>query len=209
MNQRRAARARRLAARYPVSREPLLFYAELMDLPPGLEPLRSFVAAKGPALLAEFARALSTAEPPLEDPASPAGFFARVMRQQRGEFTPPAQAAPNLCPHCGNPPQAGCLRPEGDGTALSLVCSLCGNEWPFPRGHCPGCDSDKLAFYAAEGFDHIQVQACDACRRYLHLINLAKDPEAIPEVDELAALPLDVWAREQGYVKLYPNLAGI
>ncbi|MFQ5790858.1 MAG: hypothetical protein ACE5JI_10325 [Acidobacteriota bacterium] len=38
---------------------------------------------------------------------------------------------------------------------------------------------------------------------------LSKDPEAVPDVDEVAALPLDVWAREQGFRKLHPNLAGI
>ena len=36
-----------------------------------------------------------------------------------------------------------------------------------------------------------------------------RDPAAIPEVDELAGLPLDLWAVENGYHKLQPNLAGV
>jgi formate dehydrogenase maturation protein FdhE len=35
------------------------------------------------------------------------------------------------------------------------------------------------------------------------------EPEAIPEVDEIEALSLDVWAREKGYEKIFPNLVGI
>ena len=41
------------------------------------------------------------------------------------------------------------------------------------------------------------------------MVDMARDPLAVPEVDELAGLPLDIWATEQGYHKLQPNLAGI
>jgi formate dehydrogenase maturation protein FdhE len=40
-------------------------------------------------------------------------------------------------------------------------------------------------------------------------VDAKRDPAAIPEVDELAALPLDLWAAEQGYRKLQSNLAGV
>jgi FdhE protein len=53
------------------------------------------------------------------------------------------------------------------------------------------------------------VRTCESCRRYLHLVRLDVEPEAIPEVDEMAALSLDVWARERGYEKIFPNLVGI
>jgi formate dehydrogenase maturation protein FdhE len=43
----------------------------------------------------------------------------------------------------------------------------------------------------------------------VHVVRLDVEPEAIPEVDEMAALSLDVWAREQGYEKTFPNLLGI
>ncbi len=51
--------------------------------------------------------------------------------------------------------------------------------------------------------------ACEACKVYLHVVDLGKDPAAIPDVDELAVLPLDVWARERGYRKVQTNLVGI
>jgi FdhE protein len=53
------------------------------------------------------------------------------------------------------------------------------------------------------------VSVCEACRSYLHVVRVDRDPQAIPLVDEMAALALDVWARGEGYQKIFPNLAGI
>ncbi len=129
-----------------------------------------------------------------------------------GLGTDPMNSSKSICPRCGHLPQSGALRPQGEGSAMTLVCSLCLHEWPFRRGRCVACgeESEKnMSYYTAPGFDHLHIQACDTCRTYHHAIDLSKDPAAIPEVDELTALPLDIWAREQGYQKLHPNLAGI
>lgn len=117
-----------------------------------------------------------------------------------------------VCPRCGHAPQAGCLRPQGDGAALTLLCSLCLHEWPFARVRCPACgtaDHHKIGYYSTPEFAHLEVQVCESCQAYLHLVDLLKEKEAIPDVDELAALPLDLWALEKGYWKAQPNLAGI
>jgi FdhE protein len=55
----------------------------------------------------------------------------------------------------------------------------------------------------------MRVECCDTCRRYLKSIDLTKDARLVPLVDELAAIPLDLWALEQGYRKIQPNLAGM
>jgi formate dehydrogenase maturation protein FdhE len=57
-------------------------------------------------------------------------------------------------------------------------------------------------------FAHVRIEACDTCRRYLLNIDLAADPDAVPEVDEMTALPLDLYARERGFSKIIPNLMG-
>jgi formate dehydrogenase maturation protein FdhE len=57
-------------------------------------------------------------------------------------------------------------------------------------------------------FPHIRIEACDTCRHYLLNVDLATDPAAVPLVDELAALPLDLYARERGFSKIIPNLMG-
>ena len=131
------------------------------------------------------------------------------LRAALDELSSPASAK---CPACGHSAQCAALRREGDGNALFLVCSCCAAEWPFPRTQCPACllDGEKhLSFYTAEQFPHLQTLLCQSCHRYLHVINCAMEIAAIPEVDELSATPLDVWAREQGYQKITPNLGGI
>ena len=186
------------------------------------QPLVDLVLAKAPGPLQQAAKDLNEAScrEALEayvsqrDTTSPRSFFARVLLQPAlavsRENSP--STAPHRCPHCGHPPQVGCLRPQGDGTSLSLACSLCLTEWPFARGHCPACgiaDEKRLVYYSAPELEHLQVQVCESCRKYLHQVNFAKDPEAVPDVDEIAALPLDVWAGEQGFQKLHPNLVGM
>jgi FdhE protein len=57
-------------------------------------------------------------------------------------------------------------------------------------------------------FPHIRIDACDSCRTYLMSVDLAAEPAAVPLVDELAAIPLDLHARELGYVKMTTNLMG-
>jgi formate dehydrogenase maturation protein FdhE len=63
--------------------------------------------------------------------------------------------------------------------------------------------------YSAEEFSHVRVEACDTCRYYIKTVNLTKDGRAVPVVDELATIPLNLWATEHGYVKLQNNLLGI
>jgi formate dehydrogenase accessory protein FdhE len=127
------------------------------------------------------------------------------------EQTPPTQLQ-SVCPLCGGRPQAGVLRQEGDGGKRSLICSLCSNEWDFRRMLCPSCgeeNAEKLAIYTADQFDHIRIEACDSCHHYIKTIDLTKNGNAVPVVDELAAIPLSLWAKENGYSKLQANLLGI
>jgi len=58
-------------------------------------------------------------------------------------------------------------------------------------------------------FPHISIHACRTCSRYLLNIDLGRDARALPLVDEMAAIPLDLYAREQGMTKIVPNLMGL
>ncbi len=120
--------------------------------------------------------------------------------------------APAHCPVCGSEALAATLRPQDLGARRSLVCSLCMNEWDFPRVLCPACGEDRfdsLAVYTAADLQHVRVDACDTCKHYIKTIDLTRDGHAIAVVDELATLPLDLWAREHEYTKLTPNLIGV
>ncbi len=101
------------------------------------------------------------------------------------------------------------LRPQGDGGLRSLICSLCLKEWEFRRILCPACgeeDHAKLPVYTADEFPHVRVECCEACRCYIKTVDMTKTGLADPVVDEIAAIPLDLWAQQQGYAKLQRNL---
>jgi FdhE protein len=117
-----------------------------------------------------------------------------------------------LCPFCGGKPLVGVLRPEGDGAKRFLICALCSTEWAFRRILCASCGEEaveKLAVYTAKEFGHVRVEGCDSCQRYIKTVDLTKNGLAVPVVDELATIPMNLWAQEHGYTKLQPNLLGI
>jgi FdhE protein len=53
------------------------------------------------------------------------------------------------------------------------------------------------------------VEARDTCKLYLKAVDLTKNGLAVPEIDELASVALDLWAAEHGYTKLQVNLFGL
>jgi formate dehydrogenase accessory protein FdhE len=146
-----------------------------------------------------------------------AQFLPRAFLQPYAEFRAalvaraPQVTTPRLCPLCGSRALLGVLRPEGDSGKRFLLCSFCLQEWEFRRILCPTCGEeaeDKLPVYIAEDSPHVRVEACDTCKFYLRTIDLTKDGNAIPVVDDLAAVPHTLWAHEQGYSRLQPNLLG-
>lgn len=125
---------------------------------------------------------------------------------------PASEESSTTCPRCGSKPIVGVLRPEGDGARKSLICMLCAHEWPFRRIYCPSCSEERephLAFYFAPEIPHVRIDVCETCHTYMKSVDLTKTGLAIPIVDDLAALPLDLWAREKGYRKLQMNIVGL
>lgn len=146
-----------------------------------------------------------------------AQFIPRAFAQPLVELlaahtvAPPALSTQHSCPLCGGQPLLGVLRLEGDGGKRRMMCSFCLHEWDFRRIYCPACgeaDEKKLPVYVAEQFSHIRVEACETCKICLRTIDLTKDGNAIPLVDDLAAIPLTLWSQEHGYTRLHPNLLG-
>ncbi|HEX2664481.1 MAG TPA: formate dehydrogenase accessory protein FdhE [Candidatus Acidoferrum sp.] len=146
-----------------------------------------------------------------------AEFLPRAFLEPYAEFRAalvpraPLVATTRLCPLCGSRPLVGVLRPEGDGGKRFLLCSFCLQEWEFRRILCPACGEeaeDKLPVFIAEDSPYVRVEACDTCKFYLRTIDLTKDGNAVPLVDDLAALPHTLWAHEQGYSRIQANLLG-
>ena len=199
---------------------------DTLDVSRHLPALLALAEARGPAKLAEEARAIRGLLQPqpqdwlrdfLDGEPSPKAFFARALLQPYAErwaaaaSTPPPAGDRFVCPICGSRPQAAVLRPEGDGGKRFLLCSLCLTEWEFRRILCAACGEEnyqKLPRYCAEDVAAVRVEACDTCHFYLKSIDLTVDGLAVPLVDEVAAVPLDLWAAEHGYKKIEPNLMG-
>jgi len=168
-------------------------------------------ADRSPELLEFHWRSASSGNSP---EALLAWLFLQPYAEHLAERTKhsPERAATALCPFCSRRPVVGVLRPEGDGAKRSLICSMCATEWPFGRILCPACGEesvDKLAIYTADQFRHVRVEACDTCGCYIKTVDLTKNGRAVPVVDELATIPLNLWARERHYVKVQANILGI
>lgn len=191
-----------------------------------LPALLSLVERKGTAKLAEEAKPIGDLSQEqqreivqkfLAGESSPHAFFARALLQPYAErlamasSAPPAAGDRFTCPICESRPQAAVLHPEGDGGKRFLLCSLCLTEWEFRRILCPACgeqDYKKLPRYSADDHEYVRVEACDTCHFYLKSIDMTVDGLAVPLVDEVASVPLDLWAAEHGYKKLEANLMG-
>jgi FdhE protein len=154
-------------------------------------------------------------EPAVSEPLTE--FLARAFLQPYAEFVTGAQLPPVLpmtvcrCPRCNSLPLLGVLRQEGDGGKRFLQCSFCSQEWDFRRILCAYCGEEqeqKLPVYVAEQFPQVRVECCDTCKHFLRTIDLTKDGNAVPLVDDLAAIPLSLWAQENGYSRIQGNLLG-
>ena len=117
------------------------------------------------------------------------------------------------CPYCGEAPIAAVLRDEPETRGRrTLLCSLCLSEWTFPRMRCPACGEerpDRRPHHVSESWPHVRLEECGSCRTYVKAIDLREAGLAVPVVDELASVELDLWAAEQGLSKLRKNLMGL
>lgn len=184
-----------------------------------------YAAEQGPQLLADEARSRATDGGSRlldywhSDGAGPDYLSRALLRPYvellaRLSITPDRQRRTRCCPFCGGRPWIAARRPaaEADAALRLLGCALCGGEWPVGRICCPGCgeeDPAKLPSFTEPTHPAVRIEACQTCRRYVKSIDLTLDARAIPEVDDLLSLGMDLWAGREGFTRLEPGLAGI
>lgn len=161
-------------------------------------------------------------------------YLARaVLRGPLEAVDPPGLAGPAVpgsvsCPRCGGRPQLS-FRANADDRLVSgrrqLACDRCARSWAYSGSACASCGETtgarRTVFAEHHGgpvvgrgdgtaalFPHLRIESCESCSRYLIDIDLGRDARAVPEVDELAAVPLDLYATERGLTKIAPNLMG-
>ncbi len=163
------------------------------------------------------------------------GPVLEALPEARGACRGPRDAV--HCPDCGGPPQLSYFAPAPEDLASGrrhLLCARCGASWGYTRMTCAGCGEEtsaKLPIFSEMGatsgergsvvrgltrpaspadaiFPHVRIEACETCHRYLLSFDLDVDQESVPVVDEIGALPLDLYARERGFTKITTNLMG-
>jgi formate dehydrogenase accessory protein FdhE len=205
------------------------------DLPvllDALPELLKVVEAHGPESLAAEAYALSETEPQVMaerlmmywHDGSDIQFFEKALLQPYLRWVAKTGARPvgrevsageRYCPFCGGSPQVSFLQNK-ETTAESgnrdLICATCLSSWEFRRVVCANCGEERparLGYFHSPEFDHVRIEACDTCKHYIKGVDLTRVGFAAPLVDEIDAAPLDLWAREQGFMKIELNLVGV
>ena len=183
--------------------------------PPGLtaaiRTLRRFDASRWRTWLDE---SLTSGGSPSPEDAAPRLVIEALLQPMAEVLSAgprPSDAARdvNRCPFCDCPPVVGVLREEGHGMKRTLLCGRCLREWAFLRVVCPACGERGFAdlpVFTVEQIPGARIEACDRCHAYIKTIDLSKDGLAMPVVDDIATVALDLWARAQGYVRLQQNL---
>jgi FdhE protein len=107
-----------------------------------------------------------------------------------------------VCPVCGSEPKFAELRGQELAASRYLHCGFCGWAWPIRRLGCPFCDNkdhDRLQTLIIENHLACKLEVCDACHRYLKLVDNKEFLGLIPEVEVLLTPHLDVAAVDRGY----------
>jgi formate dehydrogenase maturation protein FdhE len=71
------------------------------------------------------------------------------------------------------------------------TCSLCATEWSFRLLTCPNCEEN------------------DPAKLSYHERDLRQLGTAVPLVEDIASVELDIWAQERGLQKIERNVLGL
>ncbi len=215
----RISRARTLAGARPEARAALAFYAELVGLQQSLAHTHDNAASA----LREYLEWLQrNAPPPIAEASIGIEQSAVEWPALLASYSVATDAArafivegllqifpPDPCAFCSGPPVVSVLREAAHGSRRSYVCGVCFAESAAPRLGCLHCGEtrvDALPVFRTESTDPARIDACDNCHGYVKTIDLTRDALACLVGDDLASVSLDLWAREQGYHRLRPNL---
>ena len=116
--------------------------------------------------------------------------LADLWRAEVGAF----DATETVCPFCGRAPQVISVC----GEKRDFICSLCSTAWAAHRPQCPRCREarpDRLAHDTVADIPWMRLESCESCGHHIKAVDVGLAPDAVPVVDDIAALPLEKLAR--------------
>jgi len=120
---------------------------------------------------------------------------------RHGDAVTKADWSEGYCPICGREPKIGEIRDEEE--TRYLFCNQCGFQWSFRRIRCPFCGNEEqqtLAYFTIEGDERYRVDVCNACKRYIKIVDFREtNRKADMDVEDIATLHLDMLANDEGY----------
>ncbi len=133
---------------------------------------------------------------------SPFAFFTRSLLQPYAKHLADLwhsevgvlDGAETACPFCGRPPQVISVC----GEKREFICSLCSTAWAAHRPQCPRCREirpDRLAHDAVADIPWMRLESCESCGHRIKAVDVGLAPDAVPLVDDIAAIPLEKLAR--------------
>src|SRR5438270_4810750 len=166
----------------------------------GLNPFETYLARASASPLLE-----ASSSSPLKSLSPHKSHTSQESPSPSGGGSGWGQDGGSSCPICGGSPQLSYFAVSGEALVTGpryLVCSRCANNWIFSRMTCASCGEStgtKLPIYQEqERSPHVRVDGCQTRKKYLLTFDLRRETRHVPIVDEIAALPLDLFARDQG-----------
>ncbi|MFH1155489.1 MAG: formate dehydrogenase accessory protein FdhE [Pseudomonadota bacterium] len=189
--------------------------AKVPKLEQAARAIHKAVREKKPELSTLFSDLLKGREEQVSDLASDLdisveelSFFAhaamapsiRTGALQLARYLKPGEPQAGVCPVCGSSPAMGYFDQNG---ARYLACSLCRHTWMVKRMGCALCqsqDAERHHYFFSESEKGYRVDLCDACRRYLKIVDTREIPrDFFPDLELVTTLHLDIKAMDQGY----------
>ncbi|MCL2154748.1 MAG: formate dehydrogenase accessory protein FdhE [Leptospirales bacterium] len=113
----------------------------------------------------------------------------------------------NKCPFCGYLPNISKIV-ESKDNKLYLHCSICENDWSFPRLTCPTCGSteqSKHGYFEFEDNSLYRAYYCDDCKYYVKSIKISKvneDSNYDLAVEDIITNFIDATMIDKGYKRI-------
>jgi FdhE protein len=126
--------------------------------------------------------------------------FVRLASQLDAKSLRPV--GDGACPVCGGPPLCSMVVGwSGAENTRFCACSMCSTLWNYPRVKCTLCGSTEGIAYQeiANGSNAVKAETCDACGRYVKVLQQHAERSLDPVADDIATLGLDLLLRQSEY----------